>query len=281
MLVQLYSNIAFFVVAQIAANPSLTDLYNKSYLWLASRGPKLLIAIVVFLVGIWFIRFIRNRMTLRMARQEVHSSLQPFFLSLTITAMHIVLIIVVMEIMDLELTIFTAILSAATVAAGLALSGTLQNFAGGVMILLLKPFDIGDNIIAQGQDGKVTSIQIFYTVVLTFDNKTVIIPNGKLFNEVIVNVSREGRRRLDIEIKLGFAADPEEVIKTLKQSVDATANILITPAKNVGISQIEFDGIKFSVQVWVQPGNFGTAKMQLHERILKDLRAAGVPLPGV
>ena len=280
MLIQLF-NILVFKAAQIAATPSLTDLYNKSYLWLANRGPKLLIAIVVFLIGIWFIRFIRNRMTMRMARREVHSSLQPFFLSLTITAMHIVLVIVVMEIMDLELTIFTAILSAATVAAGLALSGTLQNFAGGVMILLLKPFDIGDNIIAQGQDGKVTSIEIFYTVVLTFDNKTVIIPNGKLFNEVIVNVSREGRRRLDIEIKLGFAVDTDQVIKTLNQSVDAMPNLLITPAKNIGISQIDFDGIKFSVQVWVKPGNFGIAKLQLHEQILKDLKAAGVRLPGM
>lgn len=274
-------NIFVFKAAQIAANPSLTDFYNKSYLWLANRGPKLLIAIVVFLIGIWFIKFIRNRMTARMARREVHSSLQPFFLSLTITALHIVLVIVVMEIMDLELTIFTAILSAATVAAGLALSGTLQNFAGGIMILLLKPFDLGDNIIAQGQDGRVTSIQIFYTVVLTFDNKTVIIPNGKLFNEVIVNVSREGSRRLDLEIKLGFAVDPDQVIKALSQSVDNTQNILISPKKYVGISQIDFDGIRFTVQVWVQPGNFGSAKLQLHERIIKDLKAAGIPLPGM
>jgi small conductance mechanosensitive channel len=274
-------NIIVFKAAQIAANPSLTDFYNKSYLWLANRGPKLLIAIVVFLIGIWFIKFIRNRMTARMARREVHSSLQPFFLSLTITALHIVLVIVVMEIMDLELTIFTAILSAATVAAGLALSGTLQNFAGGIMILLLKPFDLGDNIIAQGQDGRVTSIQIFYTVVLTFDNKTVIIPNGKLFNEVIVNVSREGSRRLDLEIKLGFAVDPDQVIKTLSQSVDNTQNILISPKKYVGISQIDFDGIRFTVQVWVQPGNFGSAKLQLHERIIKDLKVAGIPLPGM
>jgi small conductance mechanosensitive channel len=274
-------NIIVFKAAQIAANPSLTDFYNKSYLWLANRGPKLLIAIVVFLIGIWFIKFIRNRMTARMARREVHSSLQPFFLSLTITALHIVLVIVVMEIMDLELTIFTAILSAATVAAGLALSGTLQNFAGGIMILLLKPFDLGDNIIAQGQDGRVTSIQIFYTVVLTFDNKTVIIPNGKLFNEVIVNVSREGSRRLDLEIKLGFAVDSDQVIKALSQSVDNTQNILISPKKYVGISQIDFDGIRFTVQVWVQPGNFGSAKLQLHERIIKDLKAAGIPLPGM
>jgi small conductance mechanosensitive channel len=260
---------------------NLQLMYDRAYLWVANSGPKFIIGIIVFFIGLWLIRLLRKWMTNRMATKQVHSSLQPFFLSLSITALHMVLIVVVMEIVGLELTIFTAILSAATVAAGLALSGTLQNFAGGVMILLLKPFELGDNIIAQGQDGKVTSIMIFYTVVLTFDNKTVIIPNGKLFNEVIVNVSREGRRRLDLEIKLGFAADPDQVIKALNQSVDATPNILIAPAKNVGISQIEFDGIKFSVQAWVQPGNFGIAKLQLHERILKDLKAAAIPLPGV
>jgi small conductance mechanosensitive channel len=151
---------------------------------------------ILFFGGLWFIRFLRSRLKLRMSQRKVHSSLQPFFLSLTITSLYILLIIVVMNIIGFQLTIFTTIIGAFSVAAGLALSGTLQNFAGGVLILLLKPFEVDDSIIAQGQDGKVTSIQIFYTVLITADNKTVIIPNGKLFNEVIVNVTREGKRRL-------------------------------------------------------------------------------------
>nr|WP_245770792.1 mechanosensitive ion channel family protein [Mucilaginibacter polytrichastri] len=216
-----------------------------------------------------------------MSQRQVHSSLQPFFLSLTITSLYFLLIIFVMEIVGIELTIFTTVIGAATVAAGLALSGTLQNFAGGILILLLKPFDLDDNIIAQGQDGVVTSIQIFYTVVLTGDNKTVIIPNGKLFNEVIVNVTREGKRRLDIEIKLGYAADSEQVKQIIQDAIKAMPNILKTPATNVGIVSLEIDGIKYVVQVWVNPKDFLRTKIDLQERIIKDLRAASVKLPGM
>ena len=185
-----------------------------------------------------------------------------------------------MEIVGIQLTIFTTVIGAATVAAGLALSGTLQNFAGGILILLLKPFDIDDNIIAQGQDGIVTSIQIFYTVVITWDNKTVIIPNGKLFNEVIVNVTREGTRRLDIELKLSYAVDADQVINVITESVKATENILAAPSVYVGILALENDGIKYTARVWVSPKNFLTAKLALQSRILKDLKAAQVKLPG-
>src|SRR6201999_2585971 len=113
-----------------------------------------------------------------------------------------------------------------SVAAGLALSGTFQNFAGGVLILLLKPFELDDNIIAQGQDGKVVSIQIFYTVLITPDNKTIIIPNGKLFNEVIVNVTREGKRRLDFEVKLAYAADIDKEKKIMLDAIRSSEDIL-------------------------------------------------------
>ncbi|WP_158825268.1 mechanosensitive ion channel family protein [Mucilaginibacter lacusdianchii] len=278
---QLLSYINLLLAEKAPVNPSITDLYNKAYLWVVNNGPKLLIGIVVFFIGLSLISFLRRWMTRRMAHKKVHSSLQPFFLSLSITGLHMVLVIVVMEIMGIELTIFTAILSAATVAAGLALSGTLQNFAGGVMILLLKPFEIDDNIIAQGQDGVVTSIQIFYTVVLTFDNKTVIIPNGKLFNEVIVNVSREGSRRLDIEMKLPFTADIDQVKAILGKSIDSTENILVQPSKYIGISQIDPDGFRFTIRVWVQPTNFLAAKLNLQERVIKDLKSSGVKLPGL
>jgi small conductance mechanosensitive channel len=256
-------------------------IYNKVFNWLLSNGPKLIFGAIVFFAGLWVIRLIRSSLKKRMSQRQVHSSLQPFFLSLTITSLYFLLIIFVMEIVGIELTIFTTVIGAATVAAGLALSGTLQNFAGGILILLLKPFDLDDNIIAQGQDGVVTSIQIFYTVVLTGDNKTVIIPNGKLFNEVIVNVTREGKRRLDFEIKLGYAADSEQVKQIIQEAIKAMPNVLKTPASNVGIVSLEIDGIKYVVQVWVNPKDFLRTKIDLQERIVKDLRAAGVKLPGM
>jgi len=259
----------------------LTKLYDKAYDWLLDIGPKIIIGLIILFIGLWLIRMLRTRLRAQMLKKKVHSSLQPFFLSLTITSLYVLLLIVVMNIIGLELTVFTTIIGAFGVAAGLALSGTLQNFAGGVLILLLKPFDLDDNIVAQGQDGIVTSIQIFYTVLLTFDSKTVIIPNGKLFNEVIVNVTREGKRRLDFEIKLGYVANVELVKKVIWDAVKATPNVLNDTRNRVGISALEIDGVKFVVNVWVNPGDFGAAKLALQEKILNDLVTAGVKLPGV
>ena len=216
-----------------------------------------------------------------MSKRKIHSSLQPFLLSLTITTLYVLLIILVMSIVGFQLTIFTTIIGAFSVAAGLALSGTLQNFAGGVLILLLRPFELDDNIVAQGQDGIVTSIQIFYTVLITADNKTVIIPNGKLFNEVIVNVTREGKRRLDFEIKLGYAANVEQVKTVIWNAIKVTPNVLPDSRNRVGVIALEVDGVKFIVNVWVNPADFMASKLALHEKIINDLVADGIKLPGM
>jgi small conductance mechanosensitive channel len=258
----------------------LTQLYNDAYTWLLINGTKLIIALTILVIGLKLIKFLGERIRGRMSKRKVHSSLQPFFLSLAITALYILLIILVMNIVGIPFSAFATILGGFTVALGLALSGTFQNFAGGVLILLLKPFELDDSIFAQGQDGRVISIQIFYTVLLTPDNKTVIIPNGKLFNEVIINVTREGKRRLDFEIKLGYTIDTEQVKKIILTAIAETKTILPDPGNRVGVSALEIDGIKFIVNVWVLPADILVAKLALHERIITDLGAAGVKLPG-
>lgn len=257
----------------------IEEFYTEFHHWVITRGPKYLAGLIFFFIGLWFIRFLRSRMRVRMANKRVSSSLQPFLLSLTITSLYALLIITVMNIIGFELTIFTTIIGAFSVAAGLALSGTFQNFAGGVLILLLKPFELDDNIIAQGQDGVVTSIQIFYTVLLTVDNKTIIIPNGKLFNEVIVNVTRERKRRLDFEVKLAYAADINKAKQIMLDAIKSTENIIRDAPVRVGLVGLEIDSIKFTINVWVEPGNFLTVKIALMEKIINELAAAGVPFP--
>jgi small conductance mechanosensitive channel len=227
------------------------DIYNIASFWLLNKGLEVLIALIVLLVGLKVIKFLSVRIRYRMSQRAVHSSLQPFFLSLSITALYILLIIFVMSIVEVPFSSFATILGGFTVAVGLALSGTFQNFAGGVLILLLKPFELDDNIIAQGQDGRVTSIQIFYTVLLTVDNKTIIIPNGKLFNEVIVNVTREGKRRLDFEIKLGYYVDVEQAKQIINNAIQATDKVLKSEVIRVGVIAFEVDHIRYTVNVWV------------------------------
>jgi small conductance mechanosensitive channel len=255
------------------------EFYKQLHVWVVTRGPSYVFGIIVFLVGLWVIRFLRSRLRDRMSKRKVHSSLQPFFLSLTITSLYVLLIISVMNIIGFELTIFTTIIGAFSVAAGLALSGTFQNFAGGVLILLLKPFELDDSIVAQGQDGKVISIQIFYTVLLTADNKTVIIPNGKLFNEVIVNVTREGKRRLDFDVKLAYAADIDKAKQIMLDSIQSNKDVLTDPAVRVGLIGLDSDSIRITVNVWVEPANYLNVKIDLMEKIIKSLGAAGVNFP--
>jgi small conductance mechanosensitive channel len=255
------------------------EFYHQFHIWLVANGQNYIFGFLVFIIGFWIIRFLRNRLRARMARNKVHSSLQPFFLSLTITALYVLLILSVFKIIGFELTVLSTIIGAFGVAAGLALSGTFQNFAGGVLILLLKPFDLNDNIVAQGQDGIVTSIQLFYTVLRTFDNRTIIIPNGKLFNEVIVNVTREGKRRLDFELKLGYIVDVDQVKSIIENAIKVTPQVIHKPVPLVGVYSLEIDGMRFTVRVWVKSDDYLAVKLALQERIVKDLRNADVKLP--
>lgn len=169
------------------------ELYNLAVNWLMVNGPRIIIAIVIFLVGQWLIRLFRKWLHKLLFRKNVDSSVKPFIESLAIAVVQVVFFIFVMQIIGVELTIFAAGIASVGVAIGLALSGTLQNFACGILILFLKPFKVGDRIIAQGQEGDVESIQIFYTIVRNKDNRTVIIPNSKLSNEVIVKFNSDER----------------------------------------------------------------------------------------
>jgi len=261
----------------------LERIYDRAINWLNVNGPDAIFGLILFFIGLWVIKFLRNRLRSRLMRRHTHSSLQPFVLSLTITALYVVLTLTVLEIVGVHVTIFTTIIGAFSVAAGLALSGTFQNFAGGVLILLLKPFDIDNYIIAQGQEGKVVSIQIFYTVLLTIDNKTIIIPNGKLFNEVIVNTSREDKRRLDFEVKLGYAADIDKAKKIILHAVTINPDVMTDPAPRVGLIGLDNDSMRFTINVWLEPSNYLNVKIALMEKVVKDLGAAGIafPKPGV
>lgn len=267
----------FFIF--VTMRPEL--FYETAYKWILTNGPRIILAIVILLGGLWLITMVRKWALRGMERRKLDPSLQPFIQSLIIISLQVLLILVVMQILDVQLTILTTVIGALSVAAGLALSGTLQNFASGVLILILKPFKAGDNIIAQGQEGTVSSIQIFYTVVTTFENKTVIIPNSKLSNEIIINVSRQGKRRMDIELKFSYAFDIAQVKAVLEQSARSSKNILNNPAPRIGVSVLEPDGYKLMINVWVNAHGFIDAKLNFQEKLISDLRNAGIKLPGM
>jgi small conductance mechanosensitive channel len=255
--------------------------YEQAYNWLLTVGPRILVGIVVVFIGLWTIRLLKRWMNGHLLRKDVTSSIRPFIVNLTVVVLQVLLALGFMQIVGIQMTIFAAAVGAFGVAAGLALSGTLQNFTSGILILLLKPFRVGDNIIAQAQEGRVTTIQIFFTVVLTFDNRTVIIPNSKLANEVIVNLSREGKRRMDIELKFSFGIDFNQVKEIIGRSIDAVEGFLKDPARRIGVSAVDSDGYKVLVNVWAPAHGFLDARLLLQERIMEDLKKAGIKLPGI
>ena len=184
-------------------------------------GPKVIGAIVVLIVGLWVIRLLVSSMARLMRKREVDSSLVPFVRGLVGAILKLGLIISVIQMIGVETTSFIAVLGAMGLAIGMALSGTLQNFAGGVMILLFKPYKVGDFIDAQGHTGTVHSIQIFNTVLKTPDNKTVILPNAPISTGAIVNFSTEPQRRVDMSFGIGYDDDIDAAKRTLQELIDA------------------------------------------------------------
>jgi small conductance mechanosensitive channel len=256
-------------------------LYDRFNNWLLVFGPRILLAIVIVFVGAWLIRIVKRWFTNFLSHRKLEPSLRPFLLGTFSIVLQVLLILAVMQVLGIEMTIFAALVGAFGVAAGLALSGTLQNFTSGILILFLKPFRVGDNIIAQAQEGTVTSIQLFYTTVLTFDNKTVIIPNSKLSNEVIINLSREGKRRMDIELKFSYGVPFEQVRALIQKGIDDSEDFLKQPPSRIGIDTLEPDGYKVKVNIWVSAHGFHDLKLAFQERLIKEFKQSEIKLPGM
>ena len=252
------------------------ELYQKAVDWIITNGPRVVFAFVFLFIGFWIIKIIKRWLNNALKRKNVNSSLAPFIQSLIIVALKILLLLLVMEMLGVKMTLFAAGIASLGVAVGLALSGTLQNFACGVLILLLKPFKKGDNIVAQGQDGIVESIQIFFTVITTFDNKTVIIPNSKLSNEIIVNMSQQGKRRLDLQMKFPYTSDANKVREVITNSIQESKDILPDPKPNIGVASLDIDGYVIITEIWVEALSYYEVKNAVQQRILNKLKEAAM-----
>lgn len=257
------------------------QFYDKAFDWLLAKGPNILIGIAILLIGLWLIKIFSRWLTSGLHQKEVDPSLKPFFISLSVTALRILLIFTVMQFVGIEMTLFATVVGAFGVAAGLALSGTLQNFASGVLILMLKPFIVGDNIVAQGQEGTVTNIAIFYTTVTTFDNRTVVVPNGKLSNEIIINISTRGSRRLDITMKFSYGIDYDQLLKIINQTIADSDHVLKTPEHRIGVSLLEESGYTVMISVWLNSHGFKDAQLIFQEKLMYAMKKGGLPLPGM
>jgi small conductance mechanosensitive channel len=254
--------------------------YDTVYQWLITWGPKIVIALLLFIIGQWLIRLLRRWLN-RFIKARRFDSVRPFLQGLIAILLQVLLVLMIMQILGIRMTIFAAVITALGVAAGFALSGTLQNFASGVLILALRPYKIGDILITQGQEGVVQSIQLFYTIIISADNKTIIVPNGKLSNEIIINLRRKGNRRIDIELKFSYAIDIESVKSIIRNTILSSQSLLTDPSHRIAVSSLEPDGYKLLVNAWTSANGFNEAKYELQERIMQDLKEGQIKLPGM
>ncbi len=253
----------------------LQKFYDQAFHWVITVGPKIIIAIIVLLVGQWLLRIFNRWFKGMMDRKNFNPSIRTFMGNMVAVTMQVLLILLLMQVLGIQMTIFAAIIAAFSVAAGLALSGTMQNFASGVLILLLKPYKVGDTIVTQGHEGSVSSIQLFYTVILTFDNKTVIVPNSKLSNEIILNLSRQGKRRVDIELKFKYSVDYEKVKEVITNCVSSLNNLLQEPATRIGVSKLEPDNYIVIINAWIPAHGFEDCRLLINEKLMNVLKNGG------
>jgi len=254
----------------------LQKFYDQAFHWLITFGPKIIIAIIVLIIGQWILRLVNRWLKRVMETRKINASVKTFLANLLAVMFQVLLIMLLMQILGIGMTLFATLIAGFSVAAGLALSGTLQNFASGVLILLLRPYKVGDNIITQGQEGSVSSIQLFYTVILTFDNKTVIVPNSKLSNEIILNLSRQGKRRVDIELKFKYNNEYEKIKEIITVAFSSLNNILKEPALRIGISKLDADNYSVIINTWIPAHGFEDGRLLINEKLMSELRKAGL-----
>lgn len=244
-------------------------------------GKNLLAAIVIYFIGRFIISKLTRLVRAVMQKKQIEPSLYSFVDSFLTICLHFVLIIAIVGVLGIETSSFVALFASAGVAIGMALSGTLQNFAGGVMILLFRPFRVGDFIEAQGYSGTVNQIQIFSTILTTVDNQTIIIPNGGLATGSLKNYSKQPYRRVDIDVEVAYGSKPDVVRKVLLDICLKDSRIMTQDAMKpfIPMTSMGSSAISFQVRVWTESANYWGVKFDTTEKIYNRLAEEGIEIP--
>lgn len=242
-------------------------------------GPKVAAAIATLLIGLWIIGVFSRGIGKAMEKRDVDPSLRPFIRTLISASLKVMLFISVIGMVGIEATSFVAVLGAAGLAIGLALQGTLQNFAGGVIILLLKPFKVGDWIDTGSYAGTVHSIQVFNTYLKSPDNKTIILPNGSLANTSLTNFSAEPRRRVDWTFGVAYGDSTEKTRNVLMELINADNRILKDPEPFIAVSELADSSVNFVVRVWVEGADYWGVYFDMNENVYNTFNEKGLNIP--
>lgn len=273
-----------------AGNDIVSELSNLDFSKIAMNdvisyitqfGKNVLVALVVYFVGRFIIKYTIKALRAVTQKRQMEASLTSFLNSLVSISLNVILAIIIIGILGIDTSSFLAVFASAGIAVGMALSGTLQNFAGGVLILILKPYKVGDYIEAQGFAGTVREIQIFNTVMATLDNQIIIIPNGPLATGSLKNSTTAPTRRVDIDVDVAYGADPDEVRQVLMNIIEADERIMRSGvfAPFIPMTTMGTSGITFQIRVWVKSPDYWGVKFDTTEKVYRELGKAGIEIP--
>ena len=267
------------VAEKIATTPTdelLGELLDK----IIDLGLKVLAAFLIYIIGAWFIRKIKGMLRRIFERKGTDTAVSSFVQSITSIALTIMLVITTVGILGIDTTSLAALLAGGGMAIGLALNGTVQNFAGGIMLLIFKPFKSGDFIEAQGYSGTVSELSITSTKLVTTDNRVIIIPNGVLSNNIINNFSDQKYRRVDLTIDVEYGSSSDQVKKLLASMIENDSRILKTPAEPfIALSALKDSSVQFTMRLWVNASDYWNVYYELTEKIYKELPENDIHFP--
>ena len=242
-------------------------------------GGKLVAAVLIYIVGRWLIRKADKLLDRIFQKRGLDPSLNAFIRSLLRLVVWAFLVLVIVGLLGIRTTSFLAILASAGFAVGMALSGTLQNFAGGVLILLLKPFRTGDYIVSQGVEGTVKAINLFNTVLITPDNKTIIIPNGGMSSSIVNNVTESGTRRIEWTFAISYGDSYDEARKVLTDLLEADTRIQRSPDYLIALSNLADSAVQIVVRAWTATSDFWDVYYDMNEKVYKTFPEHGLTIP--
>ena len=263
-------------IATTPTNELIGELIDKA----VSFGLKVLAALIIYGIGAWLIRKVKNILTRVFERKGTDAAVASFAMSITSIALTLILIIITIGVLGIDTSSFAALLAGGGMAIGLALNGTVQNFAGGIMLLIFKPFKSGDFIEAQGYSGTVSEVTITSTKLVTTDNRVIIIPNGALSNGTINSYSDQKFRRVDITVDVEYGSSSEEVKRILHSLIKDDSRILNEPAPPfIALSALKESGVQFTMRLWVNASDYWNVFFELTEEIYNELPKNGIKFP--
>ena len=265
--------------ASIDGFDKLQILIQQLIDWGVSAGGRIIGALLIFIIGRMLISFIKKLLSRVLESRKIDLGVQTFVKSMTNILLTILLAVAVVGKLGVDTTSFAALLASAGVAVGMALSGNLSNFAGGLIVLLLRPYKVGDWIESQGVSGSVRAIQIFHTVLTTADNKVIYIPNGALSSGTVINYSREETRRVDWTVGVEYGEDMAKVEEVVQKILAADSRILKDPAPFIALGALDASSVNVTIRVWVKNSDYWGVFFDVQKQIYATFNQKGIGFP--